>query len=231
MDVAKTAEVPEVDIQRFAARVIKHQRLSETGYELVLERDHLTFQAGRLLTIHGRSVTEDRSYTIACGVEDEYLHVLYRLVPKGTLTPQLVRLQAGDSVTISGPYGQFVLRDPTVPMVFIATGTGIAPCRAYTRTYPELDLTIYHGVRTSADLFYRADLSAYAYYPCVTQSQGEAFKGRVTDLIPTHPAPLNAHYYLCGAYEMIYDVRAHLLERGVSTAHIFMEGYYYRPDG
>jgi ferredoxin-NADP reductase len=182
------------------------------------------------LTIHGRSVTEDRSYTIACGEEDEQLHVLYRLIPNGALTPQLVRLQVGDTVPLSGPYGQFVLRDPMAPLVFIATGTGIAPCRAYARTYPGLNMTVYHGVRTCEDLFYRTELSAFAYHPCVTQGGDHVFKGRVTELIPTRPAPTDAHYYLCGAYEMIYDMRAHLLERGVPAAHIFMEGYYYRPD-
>lgn len=216
---------------RYSARVIDQRPLSSTGYELILERQGLPFDAGRLITIHGRELTEDRSYTIASGERDEHLHVLYRLIPHGVLTPQLVRLQRDDRIDMSGPFGQFTLRDPGAPIVFIATGTGVAPCRAYIRTHPELDLTLIHGVRLAEDLFYRKEFERYDYRPCVTGEPGCGYRGRVTDYLrggfDIRP---DAHYYLCGAYEMIYDVQALLTESGVDPARVFIEGYYYRLD-
>jgi ferredoxin/flavodoxin---NADP+ reductase len=198
-NIAKTANVPDVEVARMRTHVVDQRRLSETGYELVLERNGLSFDAGRLITLHGRAVTEDRSYTIASGEQDEYLHVLYRHIPHGVLTPQLVRLRPGDTVDMSGPYGQFVLRDPKRPVWFIATGTGVAPCRAYVRTHPELDLTLVHGVRTAEDLFYRREFERYVYHPCLSAQPSLCFDGRVTDFLVTRKVPTEAHYYLCGA--------------------------------
>jgi len=228
MDITKTAHVPDIEVTRTSARVIEQTRLSETGYELVLERNSLAFDAGRLITLHGRDVTEDRSYTIASGEKDEHLHVLYRYVPTGVLTPQLIRLQTNDTIDLSGPYGQFVIRDTQRPLWFIATGTGIAPCRAYVRTHPNLDLTLIHGVRKEDDLFYRSEFERYAYHPCLTSESGDFFHGRVTDFLAPRDLPREAQYYLCGAYEMIYDVQAMLLDKGIAPSQIFVEGYYYR---
>jgi len=230
MQVPKVAEVPNVSLKRFTTRVVEQRRWSETGYELILERGDMAFEAGRLLTIHGNDITEDRSYTIASGVDDPCLHVLYRLVPSGVLTPRLVRLQAGNEIEISGSYGQFILRDPSKPLIFLATGTGIAPCRAYVRSYSRLEMTILHGVREAQDLFFRNEFEPYTYVPCLSREPGIGFHGRVTEYLRGMNTPAHAHYYLCGAYEMIYEAQAFLLERGVPPAHLFREGYYYKSD-
>jgi NAD(P)H-flavin reductase len=215
-------------MRRWRARILQHRRLSPTAYELTLSRDGLEFRAGQLLIIHGRSVVEDRAYTIAGGEQDDELRVLYRLIPTGVLTPQLATKSVGDFLEISGPCGEFVLRDRSRPIVFIATGTGIAPCRAYLRTHPDLNITILHGVRVAEDLFYREEFLGRPYYPCLSADTRLGFHGRVTEFSRTFAFPANAHYYLCGANEMFYDMRDVLFARGVSPDAIFTEAYYYR---
>lgn len=217
-------------MKRWKTRVIKHRRLSSTGYELVLDRSNLCFKAGQLVIIHGRHVTEDRSYSIASGEQDDALTLLYRWIPNGILTPQLVRLSEGDSVEFSGPCGEFVLRDLHRPIWFIATGTGIAPCRAYVRTHPGLDITILHGVRRAEDLFYRQEFQRYRYHPCVSGEASPWFQGRVTDFLRKTEIPGHAHVYLCGANEMFYEVREILAERGFPMDAVFTEAYYYTHD-
>ena len=229
MDITKIAEVPELEVKRGRHRVIEQIRIAPDAYHLVIERRDFTFDAGRLVTLHGRDVTEDRSYTIASGEGDEHLSILYRLIPSGVLTPYLVQLKAGDEVELSGPYGQFVVRDPSRPLCFIATGTGVAPCRAYARTNPDLNLTLVHGVRTAEDLFFREEFESYHYVPCLSKEERTgSYSGRVTDWLRQHPQGADVHYYLCGAYEMIYDVQALLIEQNVQPEQIYTEGYYYR---
>ena len=212
--------------------MLSNRQLSATGYELKLSRDGADFRAGQLLTVHGADLLHDRTYTIASGERDESLCILYRLIPSGLLTPQLASLQPGDQLKVSAPYGEFVLRDPARPVVFIATGTGIAPCIAYRRTYPQLNLTVLHGVRSEDDLFYRAELEAgAAYHACVSGHAGPAcFKGRVTACATTLAFPPEAHFYLCGANEMFYEMRDLLEARGIPLANVFTEAYYYRLD-
>lgn len=220
----------KTSVRAYRVRVLGQRQLSPTAFELTLERDELTFRAGQLITIHGRDVTEDRQYSIASGEPDDTLQILYRLIPAGVLTPRLVELKIGNIIEISGPYGEFVLRDRSRPIVFIATGTGIAPCRSFVRSYPDLDLTVLHGVRTVDDLFYREEFSRYAYYPCVSADDRAPFRGRVTDFSRGYRFPHGAHYYLCGANEMFYEMREILLARGVPPEAIFTEAYYYRHD-
>lgn len=217
--------------KRYTSSIIHNHRLSETGYELALERKGLPFQAGQLVTIHGADITEDRSYTIAGGETDDHIYILYRFIPTGRLTSKLVQLQTGGTIDISGPFGEFVIRDTKRPMVFVATGTGIAPCRAYIRTHPGLDLMILHGVREETDLFYREEFSAYNYNPCISQRTGSEFPQRVTAHIEQSIFDPKAHFYLCGAYEMIFDVHRVLRKKGVDDDAIFSEEYYYQFNG
>ncbi len=213
----------------FESRVIAHNRLSETGHELVLERNGLVFEPGMLLTVHGRDVTEDREYTITGGTQDKGITLLYRWIPTGRLTSQLVRLQAGNTVRWTAPHGAFTLRDSSRHVVFVATGTGIAPCRSYFRSHPELNLPVYHGVRRVDDLFYREELESADYRPCISGPRTRGlYAGRVTDRFRESEIDLRADYYLCGAYEMIFDVTNLLHQAAVPPSQIFTEPYYYK---
>lgn len=215
---------------RFTARVLASRQLSPTGFELTFERGAVSFRAGQLLVVHGRGTLEERSYTICSGEHDEVLQIVYRLIPTGRLTPWLAARKAGDLVEISAPYGEFTIRDSGRPLVFVATGTGIAPARAYLRSHPGLDLTLVHGVRRDEDLFYRDEFAGRPYFPCLTEGAGAGFAGRVTAFCAQHDFPARAHYYLCGANAMFYDIRDVLAARGVPPEHIFSEAYYYDAD-
>lgn len=213
-------------------RVVALNRLSDMGYELILERAGIEFKPGQLINIHGSNQQEDRSYTVCSGDRDETLTVLFRLVSSGVLTPRLAGLKTGDSVQISGPYGEFMIRDLTRPLVFVATGTGIAPCRAYLRSFPDINLTVLHGVRTEPDLFYRHEFTHVHYIPCLSGDPRarQVFHGRVTERFAQIEFPPESHYYLCGANEMIYAMQELLDKRGVDRSSIFTEAYYYRSD-
>jgi NAD(P)H-flavin reductase len=214
------------------SRVVALNRLSDTGYELRIERNGINFKPGQLINIHGRNHMEDRSYTVCSGDRDEMLTVLFRLIPGGILTPQLAAMRPGDTIRVSGPYGEFVVRDTLRPIIFIATGTGVAPCRAYLRSHASLNLTLIHGVRVEQDLFYRDEFKSISYTPCLTRDETirDVFHGRVTDYARQNLFPANSHYYLCGANEMIYEMQEILEQRGVDRSSIFTEAYYYRSD-
>jgi ferredoxin--NADP+ reductase len=218
--------------RRWEARVVALHQRSSTGYALELEREGLDFAPGQLVVLHGRNHFEDRSYTVCSGIHDEHLTVLFRLIPSGLLTPQLAALRPGDRIGVSGPYGEFVLRDPARPVFFFATGTGVAPFRAYARSFPGLRMTLVHGVRHTEDLFYREEFGVHDYRPCITLEPEAAgvFHGRVTALARRMDFPPDSHFYLCGANEMIYEMQEILAERQVPRDHVFTEAYYYRSD-
>ena len=212
------------------SRVLANQVVSPSAFCLTLERAGLEFRAGELVGLHGRDPLDARDYTIASGEGDPHLRVLVRLIPHGALTPQLAALRPGDPVDITGPYGTFTVRDPGRPLVFVATGTGIAPALAYRRSLPGLNLTVLHGVARSEDLFFREEFEPSTYWPCVSREPVEGWQGRVTDRLATLPLPEGADFYLCGANEMIYQAIELLTARGVPRDRMFHEPYYYRWD-
>lgn len=214
-------------LPRRQTRITRVTQLSSTGFEIQFERGDLAFRAGQEITVHGPDASFDRTYSIASGEKDDEIRILFRLIPDGKLTPLMSRRVPGDLIEYTGAFGSFTIRDPARPILFVATGTGIAPCRGFARSHSELAMTVLHGVRTSDDLFYREDLSTYAYHPCVSREAASGFRGRVTDLLATMPLEKEQHCYLCGSNAMITDAHRILKSRGVRDDAIFSEPYFF----
>lgn len=92
--------------------------------------DPLNFAPGQYATL--RAFNTPRPYSIASSPNDDELEFCIRLVPGGRLTSKLFEgLDPGDEVTVRGPAGHMVLDPPTERgIVFLATGTGVAPYKS-----------------------------------------------------------------------------------------------------
>ena len=52
-------------------------------------------------------------------------------VPPGKMSSWIFSLKPGDEATISGPYGEFFIKDTEAEMVYIGGGAGMAPLRSH----------------------------------------------------------------------------------------------------
>jgi ferredoxin--NADP+ reductase len=92
---------------------------------------------------------------------------------RGVASNYLCDTRPGDEVAVTGPVGKtFLLPDePDANLILVATGTGIAPFRAFLRRiYGELPawtgaVRLYFGVRTAAECLYRDELESYRDRP------------------------------------------------------------------
>lgn len=208
--------------------IYEHIPYGRDAYVLKLERPEWNWRAGQLISLCGESPLDQRDYTIASGEQDGTLDVIYRLIPHGIVTPFLKTRKPGDRIPVQGPYGRFTLRDPDRPLLFCATGTGIAPCRAFVRTHASLSLTLLHGVRYPEDLYFREEFSRLDYHPFCSREPVNGTRNRLTEALPDLPLPAKTQVYLCGANEMIYEAEEILMTRGIAKTDIFHEPYYYR---
>ncbi len=173
-----------------------------------------------------------RAYSIASSsVAKEYMEFYVALVPSGELTPRLFHLAPGDRVWLSQrATGMFTLDD--VPagqnVVFIGTGTGLAPYMSMLRTNltcgSSEQLAVLHGARHSWDLGYRSELmtlqrmcSNFTYVPSISRPAEEhapwhGESGYVQDLWTSglleqawgfRPTPADTHVFLCGNPSMV----------------------------
>jgi ferredoxin--NADP+ reductase len=183
-----------------------------------------------------------RPYSIASAATDRQEIELYLArIESGRLTPRIWRCRVGNRVWLDDRVsGHFTLADVSRDrdLLFIATGTGLAPFMSMLRTYRHRDrwrrLMIVHGVRRADDLGYRDELEAaaredgsFAYVPIVSRepagSTWDGLRGRVQAVLTggvyeEHTgaglSPERAHVFLCGNPAMIQDVEALLLPRG-----------------
>ncbi len=187
-----------------------------------------------------------RSYSIASSpLEREAYELCIALVQEGQLTPRLHGLEVGDRLWHdASPKGAFTLE--RVPrgrdLVFVATGTGIAPFVSMLRACGRdpgrfRRLAVVHGARERSDLAYHDELAGrarydrrIAYVPVLSReprtTDWTGLRGHVQ--IALEPScfqsragfqldPATTHVLLCGNPAMIDDVRTRLAARGFVT--------------
>lgn len=201
--------------------------LSPSAYVLRIERGALRFTPGQYVTVGAAGGVETREYSVYSGVDDPYLEVLIKEVADGSVSCRLRRLPAGSPLDVEGPFGFFTVAAEQArgPLLFVATGTGIAPFHAMVQSDPGLDYLLLHGVRTLDDCYESAAYRPGRYVPCVSRGTG-GFQGRVTDYLRRHPVAASTPCFLCGNSAMIFAAFDLLKEQGVPSEHLFAEVYF-----
>ena len=231
----------------FSAEVSRIQDLTHDvrAIELrLLEPSSIAFKAGQFVSFEvpkeGQPRPVTRPYSIASppGQRDRILLVL-NLVQGGPGSSYLFGLREGERASFKGPAGAFYLRDEGVrDLLFVATGTGIAPLRSMILAQLERggsrSVTLFWGLRSQRDLYWQEELTALAadhpnFSFVTTLSRPdpgwEGASGRVTALIDAQVSSAgNLAVYLCGGSGMIKDVTARLNAKGLCP--IYREKYY-----
>jgi ferredoxin/flavodoxin---NADP+ reductase len=213
--------------KKFEVREVRN--LTESTYVVSIERNGMQFRPGQNLNLGLAGDTEKRDYSIYSSVHDEFLEILVKEVEDGLVSKKLKRLQSGDLLEVDGPFGFFTIKEEnlkTRKFLFIASGTGIAPFHSITRSHPEIDFTLLHGVRHSEEAYEKAHYTSERYISCISQDNRGNFRGRVTDFIRQHPVDKETLCYLCGNVNMIYDVFDILKEQAVPSENLHAEVYF-----
>lgn len=208
--------------------VISNRRVGPHAYVLRTTRSEAPIDAGQCFSVGTARLAINREYSMYSAESDPFVDFLIREVDGGVVSSTLASLDEGDEVEVGGPYGSFCLDKSQIASshyVFIASGTGIAPFASYVKTYPGLNYTAIHGVRTEVELYDHEIYDHQSFIPCVSRpDSGQA--RRVTDVLRTIDIDPNALFYLCGNRNMITDVVGILRERGIPGGQVFMETFF-----
>jgi ferredoxin-NADP reductase len=160
----------------YTARLMRKHCLSESAqcFHLEFKVEELAefdFAAGQFVSLvaddpAGKSQT--RAYSMASAARRNEFDLCVDRVEGGFFSNLLCDLEEGQTVKFHGPYGFFLLRQPLTDSILIATGTGVAPIRAFTQAlFPENgphageDLSegreswLVYGTRYATELYYR----------------------------------------------------------------------------
>jgi len=83
----------------------------------------------------------------------------YMKVPPGICSSYIFSRKPGDKVTMSGPYGEFFIRDTNREMLYIGGGAGMAPLRSHIfhlfhTLKTKRKVSFWYGARSLREIFY-----------------------------------------------------------------------------
>lgn len=208
--------------------ILSNIGLAPGAYILTLARK-FEFVPGQVIGITMDPSEKPRLYSIASGNNENVVRILYTLKPDGKLTPDMARLQAGDTIYVSEPFGGFLCNEEQA--VWVATGTGIAPFASMFYSGLSKNKLLIQGNRLANGLYFREDFEkemGARYIPSCTREEVDGiFHGRVLKyLAELRDLDPNLKYYLCGSAEMVVDVRDLLIERGVPFENVVAEIFF-----
>jgi len=221
-------------------KVIENRHWTDTLFSLRVEAPRLRYEAGQFvriaLDINGERIA--RPFSFVNAPDDPVLEFYGVIVPQGPLSPHLARLKAGDALHVAdNPSGFLVLGEvpPAEDLWLLATGTGIAPFLSILRTEAPWQryrrVILVHAVRRANELVYKdiiLELQSirkhFSYISFVSrETHPESLAGRIPAAIrdgrlEAMTQPISAErsqFMLCGNPQMLKDVGAALLDRGL----------------
>ena len=168
-------------------------------------------------------------------------------VNPGICSSYIFSRKPGDKVTISGPYGEFFLRETNNEMMFIGGGAGMAPMRShifhlFKTVKSDLPISFWYGARSKQEIFYQEQFEEFAKDfpnfkfaiglsdPRPDDNWDPKYIGFIHNVIynnylKDHPAPEDIEYYLCGPHMMISAVVNMLDNLGVPPENIMYDNF------
>ncbi len=166
--------------------------------------------------------------------------------PPGKMSSFIFNLTEGDEVTISGPYGEFFIKETPAEKIYIGGGAGMAPLRShifelFKRMDTDCKVSYWYGGRSVRELFYMDEFEEL-------EKNNDNFKMHValSDPLPEdnwtgltgfihqvlhdeylakHPAPEDCEYYICGPPIMLKCVTDVLTDLGVEPEQIAYDDF------
>ena len=200
----------------------------------------LEFKTGQFIIVNvpKASATVKRAYSIASPPhEPNAIDLCIQHVEGGIASTYFWNLKEGDPISLSGPHGTFLLKEPLAyEPVFIATGTGVAPLRGMIKHLIHCNFTqpmwLFFGCRYEHALLYESEFRQLAgarpnfhYFPTVSRPKDwrgavghvqETFRSHITDYA-------NKEIYLCGWLEVVKAVCRDLESYGVPNEKLHYE--------
>ncbi len=170
----------------------------------------------------------------------------FKNINPGVCSSYIFSLKPGDKVTISGPYGEFFLKDTDKEMMFIGGGAGMAPMRSHIfhlfhTLKTDRPVSFWYGARSKREIFYEEDFRdierkfdnfdfKIALSEPLPEDEWDGPVGFIHSVIwdeylSKHDEPEEIEYYLCGPPMMNAAVQKMLYDLGVPDEMIAFDDF------
>ncbi|WP_033394591.1 2Fe-2S iron-sulfur cluster-binding protein [Thiomicrorhabdus arctica] len=149
IDAEDLTRLKNIDVKTLPVRISEINFPAKNIIEVVLRfppAASIKFLEGQYLDVLWNNIR--RSYSIASTSLDKKVKLLIKKVDQGQMSDYWFdQAQVNDLLRIEGPKGTFFIRDAVKPLVFLATGTGIAPIMSIlTKIDQDSEFTQQHAI-------------------------------------------------------------------------------------
>lgn len=233
--------------QEYICKVVEIQDLT---YDIKLVRlefiepDSMSFKPGQYAQLKVPGLEIIRAYSIASNPKMTHqIELIIRMVPKGKATTYVHKaLRLGDKAIVTGPYGNFYLKeDSDKDIVCIAGGSGKAPIRSILHFLKDRNMPrkvkYFFGARSKKDLYYTEEFVQLAkeypnfeYIPALSdplpEDNWEGDVGLITDVVDRYCDDLSdSEAYLCGSPGMINACINVLNKHEIQPENVFYDKF------
>ncbi len=170
----------------------------------------------------------------------------YMNVPPGLCSTYVFSRKPGDKVMISGPYGEFHIKDTQNEMIYIGGGAGMAPLRSHIfHLFKTLKtgrkVSYWYGARSLREVFYEDEFMAiekdfpnFKFNLALSEPlpednwtgyTGFIHKVLLENYLCQHDEPEDIEYYFCGPPQMNAAVIRTLDNMGVPPENIAFDDF------
>jgi Na+-transporting NADH:ubiquinone oxidoreductase subunit F len=171
---------------------------------------------------------------------------MFMNVSPGISSSYLFSLKPGDKVTISGPYGEFHIKDTVSEMVYIGGGAGMAPLRSHIFHLLKTlktgrKVSFWYGARSKREVFYDDEFRVLekqfpnfkfnlALSEPASEDKWTGYTGFIHKVLHDNylvnlEEPESIEYYLCGPPAMNQAVLGMLDNLGVPAENIAYDDF------
>lgn len=204
------------------AQVIKNQQLNDNVSFLSLKiSSEIDVKPGQFFLLRANLRLDPllgRPFSVF-NFENGVLDFLYRIKGKGTRI--LSKLQIGEEIQITGPFGRWY-PFPENDYIVIAGGIGIASVFYLMRKFPQRAY-LFYGVRESKEVFFYDELKEISKELCISTECGSFdYRGVVTEAFREKGLKLKLPIYACGPMAMIGELKKIISDENI-PCHVAVE--------
>ena len=240
IDAADLSVMHGMEVKILPARVNSLELLSEDIMQVKLRlppTSDFVFLEGQFIDIIGPNSIR-RSYSIASISSNNKITLLIKKVKDGKLSHYWFnKAKLNDLLRIEGPKGTFFLRDRVKPLVFLATGTGIAPIISILDgldSDPDFNqienISLFWGNRVQQDFIWSPNFKKINvdFYPIVSKDDDD-WNGEIGHVQDVALRVLNnikkVNVYACGASVMIDCAKSNFIKSGLNEKDFYSDKF------
>lgn len=201
-----------------------------------------SFISGQFITVFfpESGTPEGKAYSISNTSNEGTVDITVKAM--GDFSNKLCKMEIGDTVIASAPYGFFYSENEDTSLIFLAIGIGITPFKSMImqalKNNPNREIFLFYGNKTADDIIFKNDWGELTlkhknlkikYFISKEENLKDGFeKGRlsVNRVLESIKVTPQTEFLICGSISFVRETWKNLCTANISENNIYTEAFF-----